>query len=108
MVATEKILSIPYDPRPMFRSKGFFFCRARIVLVFSERVCKIPKGTKVTIVGRKHYADVTVTADQIRFLKREMNNKADKNAIGVYNLKHEQVGHIYRKQAAHIAPRMKN
>ena len=52
--------------------------------------------------------DVKVSFNQILYFKREKDNKADKNAIAVFTLQHQQVGHVFGKQAAQMAPRMKS
>ncbi|KAJ2235293.1 hypothetical protein GGI13_008604, partial [Coemansia sp. RSA 455] len=57
------------------------------------------------IVGRRYYMARTEISERLEFL-REKLNPYDSNAIGIYSLSNEKLGHLPRWLAAVLAPCM--
>lgn len=60
-------------------------------------------SVEVNFVGLRYY-DGIVSSGEMVGLVRQPNNQYDANAIQVVNTKGEQVGHIERSKALHLAP----
>lgn len=71
---------------------------------FIFKVYALTKVSKfIYIVGLQHYHGVAHPGEYVN-LVREANNKYDRNAIRVLNLRYAQVGHINRHSASALAP----
>ena len=53
----------------------------------------------ITIVGRNHYQDVTLSPRESIFLKREPENEHDIYAVGAYKNSGIMFGHVYAPMA---------
>ena len=56
---------------------------------------------RITIVGRHCYQDVSLRPRQRVFFEREPTNPHDENAIAVFTMNGEKIGHV-RRQAAQL------
>ena len=50
--------------------------------------------TKITIVGRNHYKNITLAPEERIFLQREPENTYDENAIAAYKQSGILFGHV--------------